>query len=123
MSNFDGLCKEIFGLSEQHQAKDIDDSIIKSFARIALDTVTMEDAYEYKHFTNAAIGACKRFDARNCKTSLGVMGTIEAFEGFDKNKLVVATDISGWRFELTELGATIVKLALQAIKLIELEPF
>ena len=112
MSNFDNLCKDILGLNEQHQVKNIDSNIIKSFARIALDTVKMEAAFGYKHFTNAATCACKRFDARNCKTKLGVMGTIDEFETFNKNKLVLATDDGGWRFELTELGAAIVRLAL-----------
>jgi len=112
MRDFDNLLNRISGLSEQHKANEIDSNILKSFARIATDTVKMESAFNCRHFTSAAIGACKRFDARNCKTNLGVMATINEFELFNKSGLVLATDNSGWRFELTALGATIVRLSL-----------
>ena len=116
MSDLNDLLKKISGLSEQHKANEIDSNIIKSFARIALATVKMETKFGYKHFTNAAIGSCKRFDARNCKTNLGVMGAISEFQIFNKSGLVLATDNGGWKFELTPLGATIVRLALDLNK-------
>lgn len=112
MSNLNDLLNKISGLSDQHKANEVDSKILKSFARIVLDTVKMEAAFNCRHFTNAAIGSCKKFDARNCKSNLGVMGTIKEFEIFNKSGLVLATDNGGWKFELTELGATIVRLAL-----------
>lgn len=112
MSDLNDLLNKISRLSDQHKANEIDSNIIKSFAQIALATVKMEVAFNYRHFTNAATGNCKKFDARNCKANLGVMGTISEFEVFNKSGLVLATDNGGWKFELTPLGATIVRLAL-----------
>lgn len=116
MSDLNDLLKKISGLSEQHKANEIDSNIIKSFAQIALDTVKMEVAFNCRHFTNAATGNCKKFDARNCKANLGVTGTISEFQIFNKSGLVLATDDGGWKFELTPLGATIVRLALGLTK-------
>lgn len=116
MSDLKDLLKKISGLSEQHKVNEIDNNTLKSFARIALDTVKMENAFNCKHFTNAATGNCKKFDARNCKTNLGVTGTIKEFEIFNKGGLVLATDNGGWKFELTPIGATIVRLALNLTK-------
>lgn len=111
-NSLNGLLKKISGLSDQHKASEIDSNTLKSFAKIVLDTIKTEAAFNYKHFTNAATGNCKKFDARNCKSNLGVMGTISEFQIFNKSGLVLATDDSGWKFELTPLGATIVRLAL-----------
>lgn len=112
MSDLNDLLNKISRLSEQHKANEIDSNTLKSFAQIALDTVKMEVAFNCRHFTNAATGNCKKFDARNCKANLGVMGTISEFQIFNKSGLVLATDDGGWKFELTPLGATIVRLAL-----------
>lgn len=109
------LLNKISKLNEQHKAAGISKEVIESFTQIVLATVKLEAEFNYKHFTNAAIGACKKFDARNCKTDLGVIGTINEFQNFNKNGLVLATDDSGWRFELTPLGATITKLVLNSI--------
>lgn len=116
MSDLSYLLKKISGLSEQHKANEIDSKTLKSFARIALDTVKIENAFNCRHLTNAATGNCKKFDARNCKSNLGVMGTIIEFQAFNKGGLVLAVDDGGWRFELTPLGATIVRLALNVTK-------
>lgn len=116
MSDFDELLKNISELSDQHKANEIDSDIIKSFARIVLDTVNFEANHDYKHFTSAGINICKKFDARNCKTNLGVMGAINEFQIFNKSGLVLATDNGGWKFELTALGATIVRLALETTR-------
>lgn len=106
------LLKNILNLSAEHGVKDKDFSVIKSFAKIAVDTVKMESKMNFKPITEAALGANKKFDARNCKSTLGVIGTLDAFELFAKNGLVVPTDNSGWKFELTDLGSAIIKLAL-----------
>lgn len=106
------LLKNILNLSADHGIENKDSSVILSFAIIALDTVKMESKMNFKPITEAALGSNKNFDARNCKSTLGVVGTLDAFETFAENGLVVATDNSGWKFELTDLGSTIIKLAL-----------
>lgn len=110
------LLKKISGLSNQHKAGEINSNTLKSFAKIVLDTIKMEATFNHKPFTNAATANCKKFDARNCKSNLGVMGTIDEFQIFNNSGLVLATDNGGWKFELTPLGAAIARLALGLTK-------